>query len=379
MLSGNTDSGLCSDSSPLPGLESNCDHHPVSCDVPLSKRITEAQCDLPKTSTNRETIHIPLNTSVNCAKDDQVKSSIDSQNFNGNLDSSDDHYAFEPSQIIIENHTEEGCKFKGILNAVENENADNSSTVINDQNADCNENSCADFIKTDKESSYDLDWKSLNRNSLNDVNASLSKELDNGAIMNDCGQILSDVDVQDTNLNISDVEISSIFNSDSSKSDIETGRPTTPETFQPDASKSDHEEEANILSLSEFALNSVQTEDSIPTNGVDVNVDIYNPPPIPCEMDLQIPSDDDEITDSFGVLDSSPSSQILEEPAHGCPKSCPLEECKNIAPNFEATGFQAFEMATVPEFDAFGNFAPADDDDDWALPETNFVRYYIFS
>jgi hypothetical protein len=382
VLSGNTDSGLCSDSSPLPGLESNCDQHPVSCDVPLSKSITEAQCDSPKTSTNRETIHIPFNTSVNCAKDDEVKISFDSQHFNGNLDSSDDHYPTEPSQIISENYTEEGCNFRGILDGVENEIADSSSTV-NDQNADCNENLPTDIIKTDKESSFNIDWKSLNRNSLNDVNASLLKDLDNGAIMNDCSQIGSEVDVQDSNLNFSDVESSSIFDLDSSKLKIETGRPTTPENYHPDDSKAELEEEekANVLSLSAFALNSVQTVESIPTNSVDVDVDLFEPPPIPSEMDLQMPSDDDvdEITDSFGVLGTSPTSQIVEDPDLACPESTLPEECENIAPSFEATGFQAFEMSSVPDFDAFGNSAPADDDDDdWALPETNVVCALLY-
>jgi hypothetical protein len=373
VLSGNTDSGLCSDSSPLPGLESNCDQHPVSCDVPLSKSITEAQCDLPKTSTNRENIHIPLNTSVNCVKDDEVKSSIDSHHFNGNLDSSDDHYPIEPSQIISENHAEEGCNFKGILNAVENEIADSSSTV-NDQNADCNENLRADFIKPDKESSFDLNLKSLNRNSLNNVGASLCDELDNGANMNDCDQIRREVNVQDGNLNFNDVDsISSIFNSDVSKVNIETGRPTTPEIYHPDASKADHQEEEKASILSDFAPNSVQTEDSIPTDSLDVDADLCDPPPIPSEMDMQVPSDDDddddEIADSFGKLDTSPSNQILEDPA---PENSPSVEFENVAPSFESTGFQAFEMSSVPEFDAFGNSAPAEDDD-WALPETNFV------
>jgi hypothetical protein len=371
VLSGNTDSGLCSDSSPLPGLESNCDQHPVSCDVPLSKSITEAQCDLPKTSTNRENIHIPLNTSVNCAKDDEVKSSIDSHHFNGNLDSSDDHYPIEPSQIISENHAEESCNFKGILNAVENQIADSSSTV-KDQKADCNENLHSDFIKPDNVSSYDLNLKSLNRNSLNDVGASLCNELDNGAIMNDCDQIGSEDHVQDSNLNFSDVESSSIFNLDISKANIETGRPTTPEIYHPDAFKADHQEEVKANILSEFAPNSVQTEDSIPSDSVDVDADLYDPPPIPSEMEMQVPSDDDdedEIADSFGILDTCPSNQILEDPS---PENSPPVECENVAPSCEATGFQAFEMSSVPEFDAFGNSAPAEDDD-WALPEANFV------
>lgn len=380
VLSGNTDSGLCSDSSPLPGLESNCDQHPVSCDVPLSKSITEAQCDLPKTSTNRETIHIPLNTIVNCEKDVEVKnSSLGSQLLNGNLETSDDHYMIEPSQIISENRKEEGCNFKGILDAVENKIADSSSTVY-DQNADCNENLRVNFIKTDTESSYDSDWKSLNRNSLNDVNASLSKQLDNGGLMNDCEQIRkSEVDVQDSNLNFSDVESSSILNlGEISKAEFKADEGSTPENYQSDDSKADSDEEKlNNLSASVFDSDSAQTGDSIPTNiADDANVDFHEPPPIPCDMDLQVPSDDDdEITDSFAVLDKSPPSQNLDDATLGHQDSSPLEECENKAQSFESTGFQAFDMSSAPEFDAFGNSAPADNDD-WALPETNYVRSF---
>jgi len=393
-LSGNTDSGLCSDSSPLPGLDNNCDHQPANCDVPSSESIIKAQCDSPKTCTKSETNFIPLEKSVNCENGDSDVRLRGSQTFNGNVETSSEPFSNQPT---LQTHNEEQSDKTD--SPKDNGNIDSSLKQFD--LTGCLQNLKEDFIKTEDNSNFELNWNGINEQSLNDVNKNLSKEFSVGDVSNEAGEVEErETADQVLNFDFGDLVASSELTCEGisvENSSLQTNIiPADIEYKTVDPVVDDNDQNDPTPEEVVMTVQNICDDRPIPET---TTVCEEEPPIIPQDLEFDFPikeedasesfgfaevsSKDNKTTNSFGFLDESPTSQNPDKQAFN-----QIEEDNNIAAKeseneevvdvedfggfAEAAEFSAFDSSSAAEFGAFES--STGENDNWALPETETVK-----
>ncbi|CAB3363963.1 Hypothetical predicted protein [Cloeon dipterum] len=355
VLSSNTDSGLCSDSSPLPGGENNnCDHHPVNCDVPLSESIPRAQCDSIEKSTKGENENIPFSASVNLADGD---SKLGSQPVAPDILSEfrkEEHMS--PTDNGFYSNFDEHC-----VKEEENNSEPPEKGILSDGEV-------LEAEATLEVNEPILDWDKNRSQAVNgseDLTSDHFQEIKVCTTDSNLSQISTeDHETSKTRAENEDFgEFESNFVERQNEEAAEAEKPEMKLDGEGQLQMTDETEPAETLNAAQ-TLCSDQTEQQ-PSISQDF------------DFDYECSAKDDETTESFGFLDESPESQFSEELFKEAPPEC--SETANEQPEFddfgdfaEASEFQAGEGESVKlEFDAFKDSIEMSSDDNWALPEEN--------
>ncbi|XP_059472614.1 aftiphilin isoform X2 [Neocloeon triangulifer] len=375
VLSANSDSGLCSDSSPLPIIENNCDHQALNCDVPSSEIIPQAQCDLPKTSTNGE-IEIASSSDIVNSKDGDLGIQLD-----------DLAVACEHQDV------EEKCEISNNLQEpifIENSGA-SQFPEVNSLESNFETQTLKDPVTiAESENKFAIDWDSINEEPVNKHVKEVSKEIYNFEPKLPSPEH-NDLKNEEDRLSDENIEFSTQPSTACVDFKNEKDWPKRNGICADDEVVSNQDDfeklEVNCTLSSEAESNQVPLVDNWDGLKTEVENVTEQPPSIQDDIEFDLSTKDEETTESFGSLDERPQSQnsdgfrIFESAKQlssdindsaTASNAQDDEDFGNFAGFEDSTDFKAFQSEADSDFVAFKEFSSTTAaDDNWVMLEEN--------